>query len=219
MISYCISVYNEKAEVVRLLTLLQQIKTQEEEIVVLQTYKDESEQKSDSYQDIKSEILTMSVDQYGEFHFCNKFSSMKNHLNAMATKSYIFNLDADELLSRLAFQQYRKILSQNQDIDLYYIPRINTVDGLTSQDIASWSWRLNEFGWVNWPDYQPRLYKNTASISWVGDVHEYISGFRKSAYIPQEPSMAIIHTKDIIKQRLQNQLYDQIQQERIKGHE
>lgn len=211
MISYCISIYNEKDEIVRLLTLLRQAKTQQEEIVVLQTYKNESEQKSESYQQIKSEILSIDVDRYDEFHFHNKFSSMKNYLNNMATKSYIFNLDADELLLYSAFEQYRQIIAQNQDIDLYYIPRINTVNGLTSQDIASWSWRINEFGWVNWPDYQPRLYKNNSSISWVGDVHEHIHGFNKPAYIPQEPSLALIHAKDITKQRLQNALYDRIQ--------
>lgn len=210
MISYCISVYNEKEEISRLLDILTNAKTKNEEIVVLQTYRDQSEKESILYQDIKSIILQFNIDIHDEFHFENKFSNMKNYLNSLATKEYIFNFDADELIPHSALEKYRKIIQENQNIDLYYIPRINTVEGLTEDDIKSWSWKINEFGWVNWPDYQPRIYKNISNIKWTGDVHEYINGHSKAAYIPMEPSVAIIHNKNIHKQRKQNQLYSEI---------
>jgi glycosyltransferase involved in cell wall biosynthesis len=210
MISYCISVYNEKEEISRLLDILTNAKTENEEIVVLQTYRDQSEKESILHQDIKSIILQFNIDVYDEFHFENKFSNMKNYLNSLATKEYIFNFDADELILHSALEKYRKIIQENQNIDLYYIPRINTVEGLTEDDIKSWSWKINEFGWVNWPDYQPRIYRNIPNIKWIGDVHEYINGYSKAAYIPMEPSVAIIHNKNIHKQRKQNQLYSEI---------
>ena len=48
------------------------------------------------------------------------------------------------------------------------VPRKNLVEGLTEAHIKKWGWRVNEKGWVNWPDQQKRIYKNTPKIQWTG---------------------------------------------------
>ena len=54
-------------------------------------------------------------------------------------------------------QQLKQILEIN-DVDLIWIPRVNTIDGMTQEDIQQWGWRVTEKGWVNYPDYQKLVY-------------------------------------------------------------
>jgi glycosyltransferase involved in cell wall biosynthesis len=208
MISYCISTYQEKDEITQLLYLLKAHKTDNEEIIVLQTYQKDVERVSGLYTEIQDIIKSMSVDKYAEFHFQNNFAEIKNYMNSLASQKYIFNLDADELIEPKTLLTYREILKEAQDIDLYYLPRINIVEGLTPEDVKKWSWKTNEFGWVNWPDYQPRIYRNLPSIKWAGRVHEHITGHKQNAIIKASPDLAIIHKKNIVKQREQNTFYE-----------
>jgi hypothetical protein len=130
-------------------------------------------------------------------------------MNNQASQSYIFNFDADEEMPIHIIEELSKHILEN-DIDLYYLPRINIVEGLTEQDIKNWSWKINEKGWINWPDYQPRIYKNNGQIHWVGSVHEHLEGFKSSAAINDDGKIAILHKKNIDKQRLQNAFYESI---------
>ena len=43
----------------------------------------------------------------------------------------------------------KPILESNPTIDLYWVPRVNTVDGLTQEHVNKWRWQVNEKGWVN----------------------------------------------------------------------
>ena len=60
------------------------------------------------------------------------------------------NLDETERL----IKNIKSILEANPTIDLFWIPRVNTVEGLTQEHIDKWSWQVNDKGWVNFPDYQ-----------------------------------------------------------------
>jgi glycosyltransferase involved in cell wall biosynthesis len=208
MISYCVTVYNETKEIIKLITLLNGAKKDNDELVIIQTYRDESEKETDNYKLIE-EICQRYSNKYSTFHFKNNFAELKNYMTSQASQPYIFNFDADEEMHLDAIQALRKEIACN-DIDLYYLPRINIVDGLTEEDIKKWSWNVNERGWVNWPDYQPRIYKNNGEIQWMGPVHEHLVGFKSSAVISDDGKVAILHKKHIDKQRLQNTLYDQI---------
>ncbi len=137
------------------------------------------------------------------------FGAHKNFLNSKCNGKYIFQVDADEKFNNNLLTYLHDIIDNN-DIDLYLIPRINIVNGLTDQDIRGWGWRINDKGWVMFPDYQTRLYKNIPEIKWEGKVHERIVGYKTTAPLPEEEEWCLYHIKDIDRQRKQNDYYDTI---------
>ena len=136
-------------------------------------------------------------------------------MNEQCTGDYIFNIDADEMPSEFLMKNIKTILAQNPEIELYWVPRINTVEGLTQEHINAWGWRVDEKGWVNWPDPQQRVYKNSKDIKWQKPVHERLVGATKDAYLPFEEQWALKHHKQIEKQEKQNRLYGDIQTRRV----
>jgi hypothetical protein len=98
----------------------------------------------------------------------------------------------------------------NSEVDLFYVPRINTVDGLTEEHIKKWHWQVNEKGWINFPDYQARLYKNKPEIKWTKGVHETITGFKTRSVLPAGDLFCLKHHKQISRQEKQNEFYEAI---------
>jgi glycosyltransferase involved in cell wall biosynthesis len=135
------------------------------------------------------------------------FAKHKNILNNYCRGEYIFQIDADETLHPELLESLHDILELNQNIDLFAIPRVNTVEGLTDEDIKRWGWRVNEKGWVMFPDYQTRLYRNHPDIKWVGQVHERITGYKTMTPLPSEEWCSLYHGKTIERQRKQNDFY------------
>jgi len=207
-ISFTISVYNELEELDRLLQLLKSVQTVKDEIVIVHTYREEQEKETSNFK--KIENLSQSYSNiYKNFHFQDKFADLKNYLNSLATKDYIINFDADEFASIDTINIWKRIIEENHG-DMYAIPRINTVEDLTKEDIEKYQWNVNTNGWINWPDYQPRIFKNTGEIKWLGDVHERLTGYKRASGLPEDPRFAIIHRKHIDRQRKQNELYENI---------
>ena len=93
---------------------------------------------------------------------------------------------------------------------MYLVPRVNTVEGLTDKHIQKWGWNVNNKGWVNWPDYQWRIWKNKPEIKWVNKVHEKLEGFLQYAPLPMEEGFALNHPKDIKRQERQNDYYSEL---------
>ena len=87
------------------------------------------------------------------------FSAQKNSVIENSSGDYVFHFDADEYPHDILLQQVKPILESN-NVDLIWVPRVNTVDGITEQHIEKWKWRVSEKGWVNYPDYQSRIFKN-----------------------------------------------------------
>jgi glycosyltransferase involved in cell wall biosynthesis len=139
------------------------------------------------------------------------FATHKNFLNSKCTGDYIFQIDADETLHPNLLKYLHDVLEYNADIDLFMVPRVNVVNGLTDEDIQRWGWKLNEFGWVMFPDYQTRIYRARSEIKWEGKVHERITGHKTQTMLPAEEEWAIYHIKDIERQRKQNNFYQTIQ--------
>lgn len=212
MISYCVTVYNEIEYIKHLIENLSVSKNIDEEIIVVQTHRSSEEINEEWYKNINQYLKSKNLIEYN-YKFDNKFGKLKNFMNSLATKEYILNLDADENLNPKAFPIFRQILKET-NLDLYLLSRINTVEGITEEDIKQWSWNVNSKGWINWPDFQPRLYKNNRIIAWYGDVHESLGGYKNYGTIENE-TLSILHHKEISRQRLQNKLYNQIQQERV----
>jgi glycosyltransferase involved in cell wall biosynthesis len=200
MISIAITVCNEAPELKMLLDFLQENALSDQYELVVQIDKD-------NYTDEVIEVIVnRGVKHY--FHPLNKdFASYKNELFKYCSGDFILQLDADELVSIDFLRLIPEIIEANPEVDLYYIPRINTVSGITPEHIQKWGWRY-ENERVNWPDYQTRLYRNTPEIKWRNAVHEVIEGHKQFTVLPSVDELALIHHKSIEKQEKQNQFYE-----------
>lgn len=139
------------------------------------------------------------------------FAAQKNYLNSLCTGDYIFQIDADETLNEKLLTYLHDIVENNTNVDLFIIPRVNIVNGLTDDDIKRWGWKVNDKGWVMFPDYQTRLYRNADYIKWEGKVHERIVGYKTMAPLPDEEEWCLYHIKEIERQRKQNDYYQTLQ--------
>ena len=205
-ISYAITVCNEVQEFKRLLDFLIAHIREEDEIVVLV---DGSKGKDREILELTKNVPQVNNIAIGQFE--GDFANWKNILNSYCTGEYIFQLDADEVPVEELTKYLPVILASNPEVDLFFIPRKNRVEGLTDEDIRKWGWRVQD-GLVNWPDYQGRIYKNLPQIKWQGKVHEKIVGVRTYGHLPD--MLYLEHDKTITKQRAQNALYSQIQNEK-----
>jgi len=204
-ISYAITVYNEIEEIKRLLSFLLQHKREEDEIVVLMDGKGPDEI-WEYLKSIGKDSILIHKDKFN-----NDFSEWKNQLNSLCSGDYIFNIDADEILSENLIKYIPEIIEQNFEALVYAVPRINTVEGLTQEHIQKWRWNVNEKGWVNYPDYQLRIYKNNPGIYWQGKVHERLNVWEEAWPLPADgDNWALFHPKTIERQEKQNALYDTI---------
>jgi glycosyltransferase involved in cell wall biosynthesis len=144
-------------------------------------------------------------------HALNKdFAAHKNFLSEQCAGDYIFQVDADETFHHNLLTYLHDIVDNNTEIDLFLIPRVNVVNGLTNEDIRRWGWQVNNEGWVMFPDYQTRLYRNHVDIRWEGKVHERIVGHKTIAPLPAEEEWSLYHIKEIERQRKQNEFYGTI---------
>jgi hypothetical protein len=203
-ISYAIPVCNEHLELDRLLTQLSKFKRDQDEIVI---QCDLGNTTFEVYEIIKKHINYIKVI---EFPLKGDFASFKNNLKKHCTSDWIFQIDADELLHEVFLQYLPQILEDNPEVQLFCLPRINTVEGLTQEHIQKWNWNVNEKGWVNFPDVQTRIIQNSPKIQWVGKVHEVIYGHASQAVLPIQEEYCIIHHKNIKRQEIQNTLYSSI---------
>ena len=84
------------------------------------------------------------------------------------------------------------------------------MDGITPEHVRLWGWNVGDNGWVNFPDPQQRIYKNSDHIQWVRPVHERLIGAGQDAYLPFEEEWSFYHHKTINKQEQQNKHYEGI---------
>jgi hypothetical protein len=203
-ISYAITVCNELEEVKRLVNFLLSNKRKEDEIVVLA----DSPKMSQELQDTLRKYFSLNQILLIESEFEGHFADWKNKLFKVCSGDYIFQIDADELPTEELINQLPYILEINQEVDVFLVPRINTVEGLTQQHIRQWRWNVNEKGWVNFPDYQWRIYRNSPNIKWRNKVHEVIEGHKSSTLLPAEKEYCLYHPKTIDRQERQNNYYD-----------
>ena len=203
-ISYAITVCNEKLEVKRLVDFLLANKRKQDEIVVLYDQKNGD----DEVINMLTKLNKLPNFQVWRGFFEGHFADWKNKLTEYCSGDYIFQIDADEMPHKECIETLPMLLTLNPDVDVMLVPRVNTVEGLTQDHIAKWRWSVNEKGWVNWPDYQWRVYRNSDKIRWVNKVHEKLEGFDQYATLPMLEEHALYHPKDIKRQEKQNAYYD-----------
>ncbi len=203
-LSYAITACNEVEETIRLVNQLLNYKGKNSEIVVLlDTPKAPIELVEYLELQANEDYITLI-----ESEFNNDFAQWKNFLNSNCKGEWIFQLDADEYLEPDLIVNLEDILDTNIDKDMIVVPRINTVEGLTESHIQKWKWNINDKGWVNFPDVQTRIYKNSSKIGWSGKVHERIVGFESYTAFPSDEVYCIRHPKTIERQEKQNNYYN-----------
>jgi glycosyltransferase involved in cell wall biosynthesis len=203
-ISYALLTHNEGNYIDQLLSTLVSNKRDEDEIVVVDDNSDDELTKS-ILSKFSSEIKLFYREMDNE-------ENQKNFVSEKCSGDYVFQLDADETLSESFIQKLPIILNQNNSIDLFIVPRVNIVEGLTEEWIKKWKWQVNEKNWVNFPDWQLRIYRNCEWIKWRGFVHATTFGYRNYAFLPQEEEFSIIHKKELERQISQNNLYEKIEE-------
>jgi hypothetical protein len=204
-ISYALTVCNEFLEIQKLVPFLLKNKRIKDEIVILYDNKNGNPE-------VLSYLLKFNklpnVQTWRGLDFNGHFANWKNQLTNYCTGDYIFQIDADEIPNKSLINNLPNILESNPDNEVYLVPRVNTVEGLKDEHISKWGWNVNDKGWVNWPDYQWRIWKNKSEIKWKNKVHEVLEGFKTYSTLPPNEHLALYHPKDIIRQEKQNAYYD-----------
>ena len=211
-ISYAVTVCNEFIEIQRLITFLLQHKRPQDEIVVqMDLTLDDMKNHPEDKRQVHSYLMKHNAQGNIRLAFCplnNDFAAFKNNLTQHCTGDYIFQIDADEIPCTPILEVLPLLLEQNPDVEVYLVPRVITVEGLTDEHVIKWGWNINSEGWVNWPDYQWRIYKNAPNIKWKNKVHEVLEGFKQYAHLPMEEDYSLYHPKTIQKQEKQNNYYN-----------
>ncbi|WP_449389146.1 glycosyltransferase [Chryseobacterium lineare] len=202
-ISYGITVCNEAEELDSLLTFLTNYLDKEDEVIVLQDVTARNVEVEAVIEKFKTRIVHKEAFLNGDF------ASFKNELIKSATKDYLFQIDADEIPQENLMKSIKDVLKKKSSFDMFFIPRINTVDGITEEHMMKWNWNINDKSYINYPDYQMRLFKLNKNIHWVNKVHEKLIGFEKAFYFPTENfDHCLLHHKNIDRQVTQNKFYD-----------
>ena len=203
-ISYGITVHNESEELNKLLEILVHKTDADDEIVIVQDGNDKK------VEEVISSWMNQYLDAKGIYWYTRKlekdFSAQKNSVIEKSSGDYIFHIDADEYPHDTLLSQLKQILEIN-DVDLLWIPRVNTVEGFTDEDVQRWGWRISEQGWVNYPDYQARVFRNRDDIRWTRPLHEYITGCDTYSHLPPHEALSLYHPKTKEKQEEQNKFY------------
>jgi hypothetical protein len=203
-ITYAITVCNEFIEIQRLIAFLLKNKRIQDEIVILYDSKNGDPE-------IETFLRASSINKSFAWHkaeFKGHFADWKNYLTSFCNGNYIFQIDADEMPHQKLIEVLPDLLEENCLCDVITVPRVNTVEGMTQDHMQQWGWNVNEEGWINWPDYQWRIYKNASHVKWINKVHERIDGHKIWTHLPMIPEFALYHPKTIERQIRQNNYYD-----------
>jgi glycosyltransferase involved in cell wall biosynthesis len=206
-ISYGITVHNEADELNKLLEILIHKTDVEDEIVICDDFSNDETQF----------VIQSWAQQYGhdkvikvyKRHLDGDFASQKNSIIDNSIGDYIFHIDADEYPHEILLRDIKQVLEMNE-VDLIWIPRVNIVEGITQEHMNHWGWKSTEQGWINYPDFQSRVFRNSPDIRWRRKVHEQIDGCKTYSHLPPQEELSLYHVKTISKQEEQNKLYSEL---------
>ena len=211
ILSYAVTVCSEIVEIEKLITFLLKHKRPQDEVVILFDKKNGHEDIPDLVCSLFGEYSVENASNpklhFYQGDFDNHFADWKNKLTGYCDGDYIFQIDADETPHKNLMTNLPAVLESNIGTEFFWVPRINTVEGLTDADIKKWGWKVDDKGHINFPDNQPRVYKNREGIVWKNKVHEQLEGYNSYTTLPQKEEWCLYHPKDIERQRAQNLFY------------
>ena len=132
---------------------------------------------TDKTLDIINEYDAKVISKKWEYNF----EIQKNSSLEQANQEWRVWIDADETYEPLFWNQLSWYIRDGElrGVDCINVPRINTVDGLTKEFADKQAWNLSYFDWVNYPDYQQRIFKSHCKFA--GRTHERIINVKKDA--------------------------------------
>jgi len=208
-IAYIIGTHNEGKPIKKLIELILKEKDSNDELIIVDNNSDDPD------------TLTI-LEEYWEYvktydKPITDFSEYKNFKKSLTKAHFIFDLDGDEFINPILLKTIKEIIIGNHEIDVYEVPRVNIVEGITPEYARSVGYHLDSDMFINWYDPQKRIYRNTPEIVWINKVHETLSGFKTITTLPYQDEQgkkvtdySLLHIKTIQKQKQQNELYSKI---------
>jgi hypothetical protein len=191
-LTYTIQVCNESRELYSLLNFLTKVIDDEDDINVVVDVDHTTDKVELVLKEFKDRI-NIFMRPFDDFCKNSQFHADN------ATGDYIFGLDADEMPQELLIKNIKKIIEES-GAEIIAIPRINIHPGATREFIEKSNFRINDVGWINWPDFQMRIYKKCDYIKWTEELHSKLTGSDKVIGVQAEPKLALWHIKSIEKQ-------------------
>jgi hypothetical protein len=191
-LTYTIQVCNESRELYSLLNFLTKVIDDEDELNVVADSNRITERIELVLEHFKERI---NVFKRPFDDFCKNSQFHADNANG----EYIVGLDADEMPQEMFIKNLKKIIEDTK-AEIIAIPRINIDPGYTEEFLKRCNYSINQFGWINWPDYQMRVYKKCDHIRWTDEMHTKLTGSDKVIALKDEPRLALWHIKSIEKE-------------------
>jgi len=191
-LTYTIQVCNESRELYSLLNFLTKVIDDEDELNVVADSNRITERIELVLEHFKERI---NVFKRPFDDFCKNSQFHADNANG----EYIVGLDADEMPQEMLIKNLKKIIEDTK-AEIIAIPRINIDPGYTEEFLKRCNYSINQFGWINWPDYQMRVYKKCDHIRWTDEMHTKLTGSDKVIALKDEPRLALWHIKSIEKE-------------------
>jgi hypothetical protein len=203
-LSYAICACTEDRELASLLNFLLKVKDAEDEIVVLL----DKDRTTPHVRRVLAEFGTSVV--HHERVFDGNFSTHRNYHNSLCTGDFIFVIDADEMPTEVLIKNIKNIIHDNKNCEMVALPRVNICPGYTEEWLKKGTFTINDMGWINWPDWQGRIFKNAPHIKWSKNLHERVEGYKGGLQLIDNPKVALWHIKSVEKQDYQGAFYDNL---------
>ncbi|AZA80937.1 hypothetical protein C1637_10965 [Chryseobacterium lactis] len=202
-ITYGITVCNEYTELKLLLEVLLPLIDKNDEVLILRDVTNPDQKVGELLNDYRSKVNVIEAKLNGDF------ATFKNTLIKHAKSRYLFQIDADEYPKEKLITNLKSFLSKNRKYDCFLIPRINIVNGITEEYIEKWNWKKNQNNYINFPDFQNRLFKLGKNIYWQNKIHEVLVNYTRVKELPTEnDEYCLVHIKEMERQKKQNAFYD-----------
>jgi len=137
-ISYLVTTKNTGLELQFLLERLYKY-SQNNECIILDDYSDEP----DTLQ-VLNNTSDKSFFKVHKHKLERNYSEHKNYGKSQCQGEYIFQIDDDELPSETLLESLKELIELNNDVDLFWIPRINIFLGVDDIEAKKWGWRLTK---------------------------------------------------------------------------
>ena len=191
-LTFAICVCNESRDLYSLVSFLNKVREPGDDIVILVESLHVSPQVRAVLDHFKDSLVVHERD------FDGNFSAHRNYHISKCKGDFIFVIDPDEMPQEFLVKNIRRVF-QDTKADIVAVPRMNMCPGHT-EEWARDRFTLNEVGWINWPDYQTRIFRNGIGLKFDNELHEMIKGSSKVVAVPAEPRHSLWHIKSVDKQ-------------------
>lgn len=154
-LSFLVTVHNEDSDLEILLDQLNEYLSSnpEDEIIILDDYSDNPKtiQIIDKYKD-SVKVVKHKLDVNG-----GGFGEHKQFGNEQCSGDFIFQCDADEYFSDDLLYGLKDLIQSNPQVDLFLVPRINIIRGLTEERAKPWGWEISKISGIS----NTKIFKTT----------------------------------------------------------